>query len=136
VLLSAACAAVAGCARPRAFNEAVEGTAKLDGRPLAYVRVDFVPQGEPGEKLPTSTGYTDDKGHYRLTCHDGKPGAVVAPYRVVVIQGREDPSVPKLAKPNPPIPTPYWIASQTPLRVEVTPEKHTYDLNLTRPADK
>lgn len=120
-----------GCGGAPAVNETVEGTLKANGVPLAIVRVNFVPQGDAPTRLPGSTGMTDDKGFFRLAFDDLKPGAVIGKHRVVVLQGRLDPDNPvKRARPNPPIPAEYMNASQTPLQVEVTADKNTYDLNV------
>jgi hypothetical protein len=86
---------------------------------------------------------TDEKGHYTLTASNDRPGAVIGKHNVLVYQGRaaapgeeaQDPNADRtaLAK-NPPIPPVYTMTLRTPLQVEVTPDKHTYDLNLTRSA--
>jgi hypothetical protein len=104
---------------------------KFDGVPLANAVVQFLPQQPPGVKLFGSSAMTDDKGRYRLMCENEKPGAVVATHRVVVLQGRDDPDNPrKAAKPKPVLPIAYSVASDTPLKVEVTADRHTYDLEL------
>jgi hypothetical protein len=128
------------------LNEQVEGTVKLDGVPLAQAHVEFVPDTGLETTFPGATASTDDLGHYSLKCNNEKSGAIVGPYRVVVVQGRSEgrqlddppptgkaPAVPP-RKSNPTIPSVYGIAAQTPLRVEVTKDKHTYDLQLTRSA--
>lgn len=134
-----------GCARKtKPLNEQVEGTVKLDGVPVARVHVEFLPDEGPETTSPGSTGTTDDQGHYSLTCNNLKPGAVVGPHRVVIKQGRtegrrdlDDPPGGKASggtprKSSPTVPAVYGIASQTPLRVEVTADQHTYDLQLSR----
>jgi hypothetical protein len=136
-----------GCARKtRPLNEQVEGTVKLDGVPVAQVHVEFIPDEGPETVSPSSTGTTDDQGHYSLTCNNLKPGAVVGPHRVVIKQGRtegrrdlDDPPGGKAGggtprKSAPTVPAVYGIAGQSPLRVEVTADQHTYDLQLSRNA--
>src|SRR5262245_42177646 len=80
---------LAGCSGKNVvLNETVEGTVKIDGKPLAGVVVQFVPEGET--RLPGSSGVTDERGHYTLTCENQRSGAVVGKHRVVLIRGRSD----------------------------------------------
>jgi hypothetical protein len=142
----AATVVIAGCGGPTMkLNELVEGTATLEGTPLAYVRVEFFPQSPPGLRPPGSSAMTDEQGHFRLTCENQMPGAIIGKHRVIVMQPRteersadpraqpqEAAPLPKSAKKNPPIPAAYIIASKSPLDIEVTPDQHTYDLNLKK----
>jgi hypothetical protein len=73
---------------------------------------------------------TDEQGRYQLSCENSESGAVIGKHRVMILQGRSDPSAPKLAKPNPRIPGAYGVASTTPLMIEVKPDQHTYNLDL------
>lgn len=61
----------------------VEGTVTLNGKPLPKATVLFQPIGK-GNPGPSSSGMTDDDGHFVLTFADGKPGAVIGKHRVVV----------------------------------------------------
>lgn len=120
----------AGCSGENwVINEQVEGTVKLDGKPLANVAVEFVPTGDPKKQPPLSHGTTDDKGHFVLTCDNKKPGAVVGKHSVLVIVGRSEGD-----KQPDPIPAVYANLNKTPLKLEITPDKHTYDLDLTAKA--
>src|SRR5205823_9218165 len=129
-----------GCGKVLVFNDSVEGTVKLDGKPLGNVHVQFVPD-EPGVKAPGSTGITDENGHYRLNREDGEPGALVGKHLVVFQRGREanrglgeQPDAGESAKAKKdrrPIPPPYTMASKTPLSVDVKLDQHTYDLELS-----
>jgi hypothetical protein len=131
---------VCGCGNPLVFNDVVEGTAKLDGKPLGNAHVQFVPD-EPGVKAPGSTGITDENGHYRLHREDGGgPGACVGKHVVVLVRGREanralgetaDAGDAKAKKDRRPIPPAYTMASKTPLTVDVKSDQHTYDLELS-----
>jgi hypothetical protein len=125
------------------YNDSVEGTVKLDGTPVANVLVQFVPNIDPKVQAPQSSGYTDDKGHFRLTCDNQRAGAVVGLHHVLVYPGRADDAgrggndakAPAgTAKRPPPIPQAYTSVAKTPLHVEVTADQHTYDLALTRNA--
>jgi hypothetical protein len=125
----------AGCGqKPFEVSEA-EGTVTIGGAPLVGVEVTFMPTADPKLRAPSSSGRTDERGQYRLTCQDGRPGAVVGTHRVAVRQrapGKSDPrGLPPGSRTNPPIPPQYLSVVETPLQVEVTPERHTYDLNLT-----
>jgi len=76
---------LSGCSRGPNLVE-VEGALKLRGKPLAGVMVCFVPDAEAGTPGPRSTGWTDEKGHYRLTCDKPyQPGAVEDKHRVLVL---------------------------------------------------
>src|SRR5262249_23986436 len=79
-----------------------------------------------------------ETGRCELPRPDKKPGAAIATHRVVVFPGRGgtggDREAPLVQASARGLPQAYTIAAQTPLRVEVTPEQHTYDLNLTRSA--
>jgi hypothetical protein len=131
VALALAAFACAGKAKQWTFNDVVEGTVTLDGAPVGNVLVQFVPNLDPTLQAPQSSAYTDEKGHYRLTCDNKRAGAVIGRHDVLVFAGRsEDPA----AKRPPPIPTAYTSATRTPLHVEVTADQHTYDLKLNRSA--
>jgi hypothetical protein len=134
----------AGCNSPEwTYNDRVEGTVKMDGVPLVNVLVQFVPD-HPKKQGPISSGFTDEKGYFQLTCDNRKPGAVLGKHKVLVFAGRgeagraeedrEAPGdqAPAKSRKNPPIPPEYKLAVKTPLRVEVREDQHPYDLTLTR----
>jgi hypothetical protein len=118
----------------------------IDGQPLPNAYVEFVPQLTDFGAEMNSTGTTDEKGQFRLTCNEKQqPGAVVAKHRVLVT----DPPMPqelrgqsekaqiaaaewsaKLKSRS--IPGIYGTVVHTPLEVDVTREKKSYTLNLTR----
>jgi hypothetical protein len=133
-LLIALLLMASGCARFE-YNDNVEGTVTLDGKPVPNVLVEFVPQVR---KAPLAHGTTDDKGHFKLTCDDGHPGAVVGKQVVVIVVGREgDPngsdqtaSGGSTQKARVRVPRSYALAKTSPLQEEVTKDKHSYELNL------
>jgi hypothetical protein len=141
--LALVAAAVAGCRKTVVYNDVVEGMVKLDGVPLAGVHVQFVPEGESDLKMPGSNGLTDESGHYHLDCDDGKSGAVVGKHVAVVLVGRDpDPGADgdnpeagpppgKAKKRRPQVPACYTLPLDTPLLLQVTPDRHTYDLELS-----
>ena len=136
----------AGCGAPACtHNEKVEGTIRLDNVPLANVVVQFVPDVDATRQAPGSSAYTDARGHYQLTCDNQRPGAVVGKHRVVVLPGRagagddvdaEAEAARKGRRGGPQVPAAYTRLQKTPLRVEVTPDLHSYDLSLTGKAAK
>ena len=124
------------------YNDSVEGTVKLDGKPVANVVVQFMP--EKGHKVPLSTGQTDEGGHYTLTCDNGHSGAVLGKYTVVIasvapsgstgLPGAGDSSKSDHKAEEKPVsrgPGVYSNPKTTPLHEEVTKDKHTYDLALS-----
>lgn len=125
-----------GCAR-FTYNDSVEGTIKMGGKPVPNVVVRFVPEQVKG--APGSGGVTDENGHFTLTCDNGHSGAVVAKHAVVVLPGRgggADPNAdPKAAagdaKSRPTVPKIYGSVNTTQLHEDVTKDKHTYDLELS-----
>jgi hypothetical protein len=116
------------------YNNQVEGTVKLDGVAVPNVLVRFVPD-DPKVQGPASGGYTDEQGHFTLTCENKKAGAIIGKHKVLIMSGRGDPD----SKPGKTsgtktliIPTVYSNPINTPLEMEVTADRHTYDLNLSR----
>lgn len=135
--------ALVGCGGPKlSYNDRVEGIVKLDGKPLAGVHVDFVPDGDLPVRPDYARGHTDENGHYELIRDSGVQGGFIGIHRVVVVRGREngnrdgedaDSEVPPVAQASVdrrPIPKQYQGISTTPLRVQITPDQHTYDLEL------
>ena len=131
---------VAGCGRVGNLSE-VEGIVLLNNKPLPFAEVVFVL--DPGIDGPSSSAVSDAEGRFKLKTDDGRVGAVVGKYRVTVrtTKPRNDPR----AQDNPhpgqqstesppyiPISEIYGKANdENPLGVvEVTADRHTYDLNL------
>jgi hypothetical protein len=126
------------------LNDKVEGVVTIDGIPLPNVAVQFIPQGEisskPALQTPLSHGQTDEKGHFDLICND-KPGAVIGKHKVVILPGRgrgddrDAPGTPeapaRTGKKIPPVPEQYKIAGTTPAAVEVTKDKHSYEVTIS-----
>ena len=115
-----------------ATNESVEGTATLDGVPIANVMVQFVPNIDPKHQAPMSSAFTDKDGKYKLACDNKKWGAVVGKHNVLIFAGRtgggEEEADANAARPRVAIPADYTTTAKTPLKIEVTADKHTYDL--------
>jgi hypothetical protein len=133
VALALALLLAGGCRPGWKYNEQVEGTVKLDGAPIPNALVRFVPD-DPTTQAPASSGYTDDKGHFTLACENGKPGAVLAKHNVMVLAGRGGDEAAATRRVN--IPWAYGNPVATPLQVEVTADKHSYDLALRSNAQR
>jgi hypothetical protein len=138
VLLGLTCILGAGCAsRPLPCADTVEGTLTWGNKPLAGVRVQFVPQVQPGVTAPLSSATTDEKGFFRLSRDDnGKPGAFLGKHKVVLKAGRpggetrsrDDNAPPPAATIE--LPKDYLSVTTTPLVVEVKAEQTNYPLQV------
>lgn len=74
-------AAFIGCGGDKFKMAAVEGTVKLDGKPLDKIMVEFWPQSDG----PRSFAETDSEGHFKLITDDGKrEGASVGSHKVIL----------------------------------------------------
>jgi len=138
--------AAASCGKSPPPVTAVEGEVVLDGAPLPFASVTFVPDLANFGAEMNSVGQTDEKGHFTLTCaYKNEPGAVVAKHRVLVAEAptpaeyrRPDGDTQEryanyLAKlKNRPIPDEYAAVGTTPLLVEVTQDQKSYKLTLKR----
>jgi hypothetical protein len=118
-----------------------QGTVKFNNKPVPYAEIVFLPDADT--KRPSSSAITDADGHFALRTEDGRAGAVVGKHRVTVrtSKPRNDPR----PEDNPhagsksgessgyvAISESYGKANAfNPLGViEVTADRHTYDLNL------
>jgi hypothetical protein len=117
-----------GCSEGQRYKlTAVEGYVNVDGKPVSNVMVQFLPDKKSGKKCPTSSGVTDEFGHFELTTTDGRPGAVIGMCMVTLVElneaerGRVDPAdpstIPKSVKKR--VPSRYTIPSPQGLTVDV-----------------
>jgi hypothetical protein len=129
------------------MNDKVEGTVKLNGKPVVGVLVAFVPDGVSG--LLSGSAITDANGHYEMQTGE-QPGAVLGKHSVLIHVGRGNTSRaddPQAAQPDAAntAPAPAMGAARVPpgysdlqkplLKVEVTADKHTdYDFDLGKSA--
>lgn len=130
VLLVAILLTSSGCGKKSKvwqFNNQVEGVVKLEGAPLSNVFVRFVPE-DPEEQGPISSGRTDSKGHFRLATDDEREGAVIGKHRILVFAGRTETG----AREGSAVPPTYRTVKDTKLSLDVTPDKHSYELDLKR----
>jgi hypothetical protein len=134
-----------GCAKNELEYAEVEGNVTLNGKPLPNVEVVFMPVVEDSKAKtnPTSTSYTDEKGHYSLWCgQTDMAGAVVGTYRVCVndiaaipmppLEFGDDPAAARAHRPGPlRVPTKYSSTAQTPFRdVRVSSGKVKLDFDV------
>jgi hypothetical protein len=130
--------AASGCNRGPALAP-VEGTVRMNGRPLANVQVEFWPEASGAR----STGLTDKDGRYQLT-YDGKQaGAAVGPHRVLLydLQVYGENPLPRGGRRNKdadvtPVrasrfPASYSDSVKTPLKREVGASPNVIDLEVT-----
>ena len=83
LILGASFFLTSGCSKPLVLVD-VSGNLKMNGKPLSNVKVEFQPDPDQETRGPGSWGITDDSGNFRLTCSNGKPGAVAGFHRVVL----------------------------------------------------
>jgi hypothetical protein len=137
---------VGGCGKVPPSMTEVEGTVTVDGYPLPNALIRFMPELTQWGAEMNSTGITDDKGYFKLTCaYKQEPGAAVGKHRVLVT----DAPAPAEARgmsaeaqgamtrytnglKNRPIPAIYSNLAQTPLIITVEPGQKVYNLALTR----
>lgn len=127
--------AVSGCGDDVPFGE-VEGTVRLDGRPLENVAVTFFADHAKGMTGPRATARTDASGHYRLRGEGSRYRAQVGWHRVTVedlalYSLPRDEDAPAAEAPKPKLPGAYGHPGKTPLRVQVQPGRQTIDLDLS-----
>jgi hypothetical protein len=146
LLLLTILTAAAGCSKGVPVAE-VNGVIKMDGKPMPFVKIMFMP--DPGKKTlgPISSGVSDDQGRFKLTCEDEREGAVIGWHKVVVFEGppnlnrtprtgrRDDDEVvkkaPKAKAKGPHVPDRYTSSGKTPLSQEVKENKNELEIVLT-----
>lgn len=139
------CFLLSGCKKAPPPIVEVEGVVLLNGNPLPNALVEFIPELNHFGAEMNSSGITDEKGFFRLTCRwNNQPGAAVATHRVIITdapmeggRGMDPESQAKSAQyysslKNRPIPSSYSDFSKTPLRLSVEAGKKTYEISLQR----
>ena len=143
--LTLALVACFGCGRD-APPATIEGTVRLDGRPLHNCLVTFLPEPKQETNSPHSTGLTDGQGLYHLRCNNQQKGAAIGWHRVTIqdlsvstgVRRRDHGTVDmeiEVSAPPPPVRRSrvrqrYMSARDTPLRKEVKPGHQVIDLDL------
>jgi hypothetical protein len=71
--------AASGCGDGRPTRVPVSGRVLIDGQPLKFGVVDFVPEGGR-----SSSGILDSSGHFSLSCFTENDGAIVGKHQIQV----------------------------------------------------
>ena len=79
-----AAATLAGCGDGRPKRVPVSGTVLIDGQPLTYGFVRFLPKG-----ARPATAQIDKDGHFSLSCFGDEDGVVEGTHAVVVIAAEQ-----------------------------------------------
>ena len=122
----------------------VEGKLMMEGKPVPLARIEFMPEFKGHGADANSYAITDENGKFVLA-RGTEPGVAIATHRVVITEapppdgtrGQDDASQAKLAAytgtlKNRPLNAKYQIYSTTPLRVEITAEKHDLVIEMQR----
>jgi len=122
VVCALAVALVGGCGSGPKLAQ-VTGKVTVDGAPVPRLQIMFEPQDK---SQPSSVGFTQADGTYKLRCSSGEDGAAIGQHivRVTTIE-MDDPSAVPLT-----IPEKYNTGSQ--LNYEVKAGDNTIDLQLSR----
>ena len=119
-------------------TEYVEGTVRLNGTPIATAQITFIPKDE--QVGMRASGFTDQKGVYKLTSSKGDAGKgtfageyIVTVHKVDWIMERrmvdgEEQDVP--VKEISLVPAIYMLQNTTPLTATVIAGKNTRDFDL------
>jgi hypothetical protein len=86
-LATLVCLPLAGCGSPAPYGLAsVSGTVTLDGAPVPYTQVTFMPKGsaENPNPGPGSVAVCDESGKFELKTVNGESGAVIGPHIVKI----------------------------------------------------
>jgi hypothetical protein len=142
IFMGTASLVLPGCGKPKPPPIVpAEGTVYLDGKPLPFARVTFMPMLENFGAEYNSMAITDENGHFVLTCTlQNQPGAAAGKHQVLVgehtpgeMRGKQQDLADYTAKlKNRPIPPDYAVLSKALLSVEVKAGETVYDLQLTR----
>jgi hypothetical protein len=135
---------LAGCAKKFPAIVPTEGTVMLNGKPLANASITFVPLLDHFGNESSSTGVTDEKGYFTLTCrYNNKPGAAVGEHVVVIaemplpqemrrVQDSRAIDAYRAKSGNRPIPADYTSFAKSPLRVTVKEGQESVPIVLNR----
>jgi hypothetical protein len=82
VLTALACGLLSGCNDGRPARVPVSGQVLIDGQPLQYGQIQFIP-----DNARLSGGRLDAEGRFTLSCFENDDGAVPGLHRVTVTAG-------------------------------------------------
>ncbi len=130
--LPALLACLSGCSGAPEPTYPVEGTVRLDGKPLTHGGVLFQSIPSATDAKPyTARGTIQSDGSYRLSTFDQHDGAVEGRHRAVVIVGSLVPPEGETHSPEPLIPAKYASPNTSGLQYEVQPHSSTIDIELS-----
>jgi hypothetical protein len=113
---------LAGCGDGRPKRLAVSGQVLIDGKPLTYGHIRFVPKG-----ARPSGGRLDDQGRFTLSCYGENDGIVPGVHRVEV--NASEPLTAKTVKWH--APKKYFRYTFSGLEQEITDSTDSLVINLT-----
>lgn len=135
---------ISGCAKSFPVIVPTEGVVLLNGKPLPNASVTFMPMLDQFGAESYSSGVTDEKGKFTLTCHyNDQPGAALGKHIVLVteaplpdtmrtIQDSRVVDAYQAKLGNRPIPAMYASAGKSPIRIDVAPGQKSVTVELTR----
>jgi len=82
IVIMLACLSLAGCSDGRPARVPVSGRVLIDGQPLKYGQVQFIP-----DNARLSGGRLDAEGRFTLSCFEKDDGVVLGLHRVTVTAG-------------------------------------------------
>jgi len=145
VVLVGLALSLAGCDSGPPPLAPVRGRVTFEGRPLAKVRVEFIPEAPTGDRFLRSLAQTNEKGEFEMYCDDGRQGVVIGWHRVVLATdsrsaARErNPFEPESTRDSTPtssvfrIPRAYNSVATTPERHEVKLDgENKFEFKVTR----
>jgi hypothetical protein len=121
-LLGFLASASIGCGDKAPYGLAqVSGAVTLDGKPVPYTQVTFMPKSGDGNPNPGpgSAATCDDNGRFQLTTVRGEQGAVVGPHTV------------RISSTGPPRPPTNSDLSTGPLPKDAFPDRFNVNSELT-----
>ena len=136
---------LSGCSKKFPPVVPTEGTVTLNGKPLPNATITFIPLLDSFGIEASSTGTTDEQGHFTLTCQfNNQPGAAVAQHFVLVTDAPPPKELRRVQDPreadayraklgNRPIPPEYATFATSQIRVDVKEKQDALTISLTRP---
>jgi hypothetical protein len=131
-LAIAVAAALPGCSKQETVKLVpAQGFIKVNGKPVANIMVQCLPDALRGAKGPTSSGISDEDGWFKLMTLDGKEGAVVGPCKIVLADLEEDrPAQGERAEFPPRIPATYSVVGPHGLSGEVKEDGEPIEIDV------
>lgn len=122
LVLVATIGAVMGCGDGHPPRLEVSGQVLIDGEPLTYGTVRFVPKG-----ARPSVGKLDENGHFTLSCYGNEDGVIPGVHQVQVHAGEPLSGTKVMWH----APKKYALFKSSPLKQEITESTDSLVINLT-----